>query len=129
MRLQNVSGLAVKGSDIDYNLWLASRTWELVTGILARLRIGQMKRARAYVIEVGRLEIFIVDRDRPDYVTLIVEENARTQREWTRAEKDRFVAAKRQIENLENGERKAAKELLVEQFGLCNEPYRQRGKR
>ena len=125
MQIVNVSSIArVNGSDLDYSLWLSSWAWQWATRALGRLGIGRLARMRAYSVTIGRLELFILDQDRPDYVSIAAQENARIQRNWTSAERARFLAAKGKIAHLENGERKAAKAQLALEFGLSPEPYK-----
>ena len=126
MQIVNVSSIArVNGSDLDYNLWLSSRGWTWATWALRRLGIGKLARMRAYSVTIGRLELFILDASRPDYVSLAVQESARLQRLWTESERMRYVQAKRAIAHLENGERKTTKAKLALEFGLSPEPYLQ----
>jgi len=125
MKLVNVSSIAkVNGSDLDVNCWLTSRAWAWATWALGRLGIGRLARMRAYSVTIGRLELYILDASRPDYVSIAVQDNARLQRLWTSAERARFLAAKGKIAHLENGERKAAKAQLALEFGLSPEPYK-----
>lgn len=124
MRLQNVSGLSVQNSDYDYNLWVSPRVWTLATKALKRLGIGSLARATTYRLTIGRLELFLIDSARPDYVTLAVAENSRIMHNWTSAERKRYLDAKRGLEHLSGFERKQAKANLALMFGLSAEPYR-----
>lgn len=124
MKIVNVSSIArVNGSDFDVNCWLTSRAWTWATWALERLGIGKLARTCAYSLTIGRLELYILDHSRPDYVSLTVQENARIQRNWTSTERARYVQSKRAIAHLANGERKRAKAQLALEFGLNPEPY------
>lgn len=123
MAIKNVSGRARSaGSDYDLEVWFYGWLWHLLTRLCVRLGIGSFKRPLTYRLHilVGTLdvELFLIDREHPDTVTVAAGNNARLQWTWDTTTFAAYCAAKAQIAHLTGSARKAAKAVLAVQFGL-----------
>ena len=123
MRFKNVSGRArTAGSDYDLEVWLNGWLWHLLTRMCSRVGLGGFKRPLTYRLHilVGTLdvELFLVDRENPDVVTVAAGNNIRIQWMWDEAVFAAYCMAKAAISHLVDYERKHAKAVLAVQFGL-----------
>jgi hypothetical protein len=123
MSIKNVSGRArTAGSDYDLEVWLCGWLWHLLTQACEWLGLGSFKRPLTYRLHllVGTLdvELFLIDRQRPDAVTVAAGNNVRLQWTWDAATFAAYCAAKAQIAHLSGCARKQAKAVLAMQFGL-----------
>jgi hypothetical protein len=123
--LKNVSSpFVVSGSDTDLELWLPAGMWAFVVAVLATLGIGHLKRSRTHRIELGPLvELFLIDADQPDEVTLALAANLATMRGWDSDTAALYLKCKAQLSYLEGDTRKAYKAAMARMFGLDARVY------
>lgn len=123
MAIKNVSGRArTAGSDYDLEVWFCGWLWHLLTGLCGWLGLGSFKRPLTYHLHilVGALdvELFLIDREHPDVVTVAAGNNVRVQWTWDATTFAAYCTAKAQIVHLSGYARKQAKAVLAAQFGL-----------
>lgn len=118
--VRNVSSpFTVAGSDVDLEWWMPTWCWSMITALFAALHIGHAKRSKTYRVELSPLcEMFFIDADAPDEVTLALQHNLATMRGWDEAGKAAYLAAKERISDLQGPDRKHAKAELAVRFGL-----------
>ena len=125
LRLKNVSSpFVMSGSDTDLELWMPARLWGFVVSVLATLGIGHLKRHRTYRIACGAsVELFLIDADQPDEVTLALAANLATMRGWDSDTAALYLKCKAQLDYLQGSERKAYKANMACMFGLNASVY------
>ena len=117
--LRNVSSpFVVAGSDIDLELVLSNSVWQLATTVLSTLGIGSFKRAKTYRIALGNVELFVINANDIDAVTLALQSNLRTMRGWNDSTTASYMEWKQQLSALSGTDRKVAKAAVARMFGL-----------
>lgn len=117
--LRNVSSpYRTAGSDVDLELWLSATLFEIVVAVLDTLGIGGYKRSRTYRIAFGNVELFVIDASAPDEVTLALQSNLRTMRNWDNSTSACYAEWKSTLSHLSGVQRKVAKAAVARMFGL-----------
>jgi hypothetical protein len=116
--LYNVSGRSrTSGSDTDLQLWLPGWAFQAATFVFKVLGLSEYCFA-TYHFGGERVELFILDANRPERKALAALHNSKTQQAWDEATFTAYTAEKGTIAHLRGLARKAAKAQLAVKYGL-----------
>lgn len=117
--LRNVSSpFRTAGSDVDLELWLSATLFEIVVAVLDTLGIDGYKRSKTYRVAFGNVELFVINANDIDDVTLALQSNLRTMRGWNDSTTASYMEWKQQLSALSGTDRKVAKAAVARMFGL-----------
>lgn len=124
MFVRNVSGPKAPGSDIDLEAWIPGFAYKFLEKVFTRV-IKPVFTGSKIRVEISKdLEIFIINEDNPDPITLAVEENRKIFLSWPPEVFRSYEAAKlEKVATFSGKERKKAKAGLALEFGLNPAPW------
>ncbi len=116
--LYNVSGRSrTSGSDTDLQLWLPGWAFRAATFVFSAFGKAEYCFA-TYHFGGERVELFVLDANRPERKALAALHNSKAQRSWDEVTLAAYTAEKESIAHLRGHARKAAKAQLAVKYGL-----------